>query len=211
MKKIIIFLILIIILILVSIKLFYKETIIIIEDKNNLLDKYNELLNNIKNNMDIVSTNNSELNSKLAWSYYKVKMDSNSEYIYNNIIKDIRICYVYMNDVEDTYSNSNFLKRFNNVDKISEKQFNTIMKQFNNYNDSCLNNFLKYNDLFMIENQNIKELKMVVEPIMIFQKYSNQNINNYNELLNYEYQKVSLISNIVDFLKYKYDLQNINN
>lgn len=210
MKKII-YISLIIMLIFVCIKLFYKDSIIIIEDKNNLLDKYNELLGNIKNNMDIVSTNNSELNSKVAWSYYKVEMDSNSKYIYNSIIKDIRICYVYMNDEEDTYSNSNFLKQFNNFDRISEKQFSIIMKQFNNYNDSCLNNFSKYDDLFIIENQNIKELKMVVEPIMFFQKYSNQNINNYNELLNYEYQKVSLISNIVDFLRYRYDLQNISN
>lgn len=208
MKKnilLIVFIIAITITFLFCFRVFNKKSIIMIEDKNNLLSKYNELLENIENNMNTISINNSELNSKITWTYYNLKMDDDMKYIYDQLIKDIRVCYVYITDVENTYSNSNFLKRFVDSNRISKEQFDKIMRSFNDYNDSCLNSFLKYEEWFLIKNSEIEELKVAVKPIILFKQFNNPKIDNYEDLFKYEYQKVSLINNITNFLKYKYN------
>lgn len=153
--------------------------------------------------MEYVSIFNNDVNKDISWFSYKLEMPEIEKNVYDSLVRDIRNCYVYFNDDGSTFTNSNYLSKFKDMNKISKKEFEDKTKLYSNYNKSCLDNFNKYEDLLL--NKELKDLEVVVRPILIYKEIYNMDVNNYEELLKNEYYKASLIKNVSDFLRLKFD------
>ena len=180
-----------------------KEFIVNSSENNKLLNEYENILNDIYDNMNYVSVSNDDVNKDISWTSYKLEMPEENKNVYDSLVRDIRYCYVYFTDDGSTYTNSNYLSKFKNMNKVSKKEFEEKTKLYSNYNASCLDNFDKYEDLFL--NKELKDLEVVIRPILIYKNIYNMEVNSYEELLKNEYYKASLIKNVSDFLKLKYD------
>lgn len=181
----------------------YEEYVIKNYKNDQLLKKYYEVINDIYTNMEYVSISNNEVNKDISWTSYKLEMSEVENSVYDSLVRDIRYCYVYFTDDGNEYTNSNYLDKFKELDKISKKAFKEEIKLYSEYNKSCLDNFDKYEDLFL--NNDLKDLEVIVRPLLIYKDIYNMDVNNYEDLLKNEYYKASLIKNISDFLVLKYD------
>ena len=179
------------------------EYVVNSSENNKLLSVYQNLLKDIRDNMDYVSVSNDDINKYISWTSYKLEMPEENKNIYDSLVRDIRYCYVYFTDDGSTYTNSNYLGKFKNMKKVTKKEFEEKTKLYSDYNNNCLNNFDKYEDLLL--NENLKDLELVIRPILLYKDIYNMDVNNYEELLKNEYYKASLIKNVSDFLKLKYD------
>ena len=180
-----------------------KEFIVNSSENNKLLNEYENILNDIYDNMNYVSGSNDDVNKDISWTSYKLEMPEENKNVYDSLVRDIRYCYVYFTDDGITYTNSNYLSKFKNMNKVSKKEFEEKTKLYSKYNASCLDNFDKYEDLLL--NKELKDLEVVIRPILIYKNIYNMEVNSYEELLKNEYYKASLIKNVSDFLKLKYD------
>lgn len=180
-----------------------KEYVVDSTANNKLLIEYESILNDIYDNMNYVSVSNDDVNKDISWATYKLEMPEENKNVYDSLVRDIRYCYVYFTDDGSTYTNSNYLSKFKDMDKISKNEFEEKTKLYSNYNNSCLDNFDKYEDLFL--NNELNDLEVVIRPILIYKDIYNMDVKNYEELLKNEYYKASLIKNASDFLKLKYD------
>ena len=133
MKKIfVIVLIFILIVIGISIFLFNRSNTIIIDSDENkrLLSEYNENLDIIKDDLDYISVSNSD--NSIQWYEFKnSNIDENILNVINMLIRDIGTFYIYATDDGTTYSYSNYLSKFDRYQKISENEFNKIIKNYN--------------------------------------------------------------------------------
>ncbi len=192
-----------------------KNNTMIINTKENeeKLEKYNKLLDNIKNNLEEVSESNPKLNNTYNWSTYKLNLDNNAKEQYDWVIKILTNCYLYYK-TDDFTNNTDFIRKFKNYDKISKKEFNDIVSNYNESSNICYERFAStfyYVDSEVdpyADNYDIKELELFVKPIIqdYVEKRNKMYIPKYyNELLNEEYYRVSLLKNLSEYLKIKYE------
>lgn len=200
MKKIIAVGVVLVVLI-ISMLLFYftREKLVTIKISDEWISNYQEKLGNIKNNMDYVSIDNDN-NYSVNWNSYKLDLGADQNKVYELIIGKIKWCYLMANNDANDVDNSFSIMTFNN----KRQDFNKI-KELYNLNNSCLKDFNSYKEFFDVENDDLKDLEIVLTPIFLFNGQPTD-FRNYQELLDYEYHKISLISNVSDFLKYKYDM-----
>lgn len=219
-KFYIILIVIFLLLLLLMILIFYiKNNTMIINTKEDkkILNEYSNLLDNIKENMEEISNINSTLNYDVNWSSYKLKLDDESQTVYDSVIRNIRNCYLsYLSQGENKFSN--VIVQLENYDKINKKKFNEIMQYYHNIDSSCFyefyTEFYSDNNLFesdFLGSYDIKELSLHIKPLVLYYKKNNLYIpKNYKELLNEELYKVSLLNNISEFLKLKYEIINSN-
>ncbi len=122
-KFYIILIVIFLLLLLLMILIFYiKNNTMIINTKEDkkILNEYSNLLDNIKENMEEISNINSTLNYDVNWSSYKLKLDDESQTVYDSVIRNIRNCYLsYLSQGENKFSN--VIVQLENYDKINKK------------------------------------------------------------------------------------------
>lgn len=199
-----IILLILIIVTIITVVLLPKEIKMKINTIDNTLKikMYNDEIINIEANLNYISIPNKD--NTIKWYEFKDLdiQDSNLINTYNSLLSDIRICYQYATDDGTKYTHSNYLSKFKNKKEITKKEFKELINAYST--TECLDVFEKYNDLILSNNnQASKEIYSIIKPLLIFKNTVN-NIENYKELLNTEYIKISLLSNITDYLKAKY-------
>ena len=222
-KEIIIIVIcIVLILIMVVMRIVINEKIntMIIDTKENkeILTKYNKLLDNIKNNMEEISNSNPEFNRTYNWNTYKLKLDNDAEMQYNWAIIRLTDCYLYYRT--NDFTNTDFIRKFESYDKISKKKFNEIMLSYDESSNYCYEGFastfyyVDYEEPYVkpyADNYDVRELELFIKPIVVnhIEKRNKwYKPKNYNELLNEEYYRVSLLNNLSEYLKIKYEKEN---
>ena len=100
-----------------------NEIIIKSEFNNKLLEKYNNNLKTIEENLDYITYDLPE--NSIRWYRFKYEnIDETSLNVINMLIRDIREFYAFSNDNgEIYYYDNNYVGKFNNIDKISKKNF----------------------------------------------------------------------------------------
>lgn len=211
-KKIVIIFIVLVIFLILSILIIKENTIVINNEKNkDLYNQYTDIINNIKKNMDYISENNENIDGKIKWSNFKLSLDSDVSIIYDYLIDDIRICYVYFTDVNnEIYSNSNYLEKFVGMDKILKSEFKNLTKMYSIYNSNCLDRFDKYENNLNKNTFENEFLKLMIEPLINYKKYHDIEVESYESLLINEFDKANLIYNITEYLKLRYDVANVD-
>lgn len=189
-------------LIIVVVLLLPKNKTTIYNNNAKLYSALNSVFQNIKENMDYVSMDK-QTNVNPSWTHYKLDTSKESKPIYEYLVKDIRVCYIYWSDKDNVYSDSNFLAKYKNIKEVSNKEFQAIKNEYYIYNNYCINNFKKYRELLISEDKDVLELKIAVNPIVLYAEYNNFEVNNFDDILKNEYYKAKLIENITNYLKLK--------
>lgn len=197
-----------------------KNNTMIIDTKENreILEKYNKLLDNIKNNMEEISNSDPEFNRTYNWNTYKLKLDNDAQSQYNCAITSLTACYLYYRT--NDFTNTDFIRKFESYDKISKKKFNEIMLSYDESSNYCYRGFastfyyVDYEEPYVKpydDDYDVRELELFVKPIVVnYIEKRNKwyKPKNYNELLNEEYYRVSLLNNLSEYLKIKYEKEN---
>ena len=197
-----------------------KNNTMIIDTKENkeILTKYNKLLDNIKNNMEEISNSDPEFNRTYNWNTYKLKLDNDAQSQYNWAITSLTACYLYYRT--NDFTNTDFIRKFESYDKISKKKFNEIMLSYDESSNYCYRGFastfyyVDYEEPYVKpydDDYDVRELELFVKPIVVnYIEKRNKwyKPKNYNELLNEEYYRVSLLNNLSEYLKIKYEKEN---
>lgn len=197
-----------------------KNNTMIIDTKENreILEKYNKLLDNIKNNMEEISNSDPEFNRTYNWNTYKLKLDNDAQSQYNWAITSLTACYLYYRT--NDFTNTDFIRKFESYDKISKKKFNEIMLSYDESSNYCYRGFastfyyVDYEEPYVKpydDDYDVRELELFVKPIVVnYIEKRNKwyKPKNYNELLNEEYYRVSLLNNLSEYLKIKYEKEN---
>lgn len=184
-----------------------NEIIIKNEFNNKILEKYNNNLKTIEENLDYITYGSPE--NSIRWYRFKYEsIDETSLNVINMLIRDIREFYAFSNDNgEIYYYDSNYVGKFNNIDKISKKDFFKKIEGYENSNNSYVKLFSKYEDFFLNDgNERYINLKLLIDPLITFDKtINNSNINNYEDLLINEYNKSLFLKNITIYLRNYYE------
>ena len=185
-----------------------KDEEIIIKNNNNdkILNEYKKNINDIKNNLDYISSSNPE--NTIKWFKFKYENLNETELgIINMLIFDIRMFYAYAAKDGEYYQYENYLDKFDNIDKISKKDFINKIEGYNAKNKDYLGSFTKYNDFFLSENSTeFYKLKFLIDPLVLLYKTTkDKNINDYEELLMNEYTKSVYLSNLSLYLRNYYE------
>ena len=207
-KNIIILILTALILILGLLTINKKDENIIIKSNNNdkLLNEFKNNLNSIKNNLDYISNGNPE--NTIKWFKFKYEnMDESEFYVIKMIIRDIRMFYASAAKDGEYYQYENYLDKFENIEKISKKDFRNKVEGYSNKNKEYLGSFTKYNDFFLNENSTeFYKLKFLIDPLVLLYKTTkDKNINDYEELLMNEYIKSVYLSNASLYLRNYYE------
>ena len=185
--------------------LFWKDnmTIIVVNDENNiLLERYNSNLKIIENNLNEVSTSNED--GTIKWYFFKKRdIDEQLLNIYDNLIADLRICYIYATDDGTNYTDSNYINRFKDYDKIKQKDFDNLIIGYNFNNSGCLERFNRY-DSWIDNSSKFEEIKYFINEIQkYFKEIEYKEFNNYNEVIRNEDKKIGMLKEISEYLKRK--------
>lgn len=184
-----------------------NEIIIKSEFNNKLLEKYNNNLKTIEENLDYITYDLPE--NSIRWYRFKYEnIDETSLNVINMLIRDIREFYAFSNDNgEIYYYDNNYVGKFNNIDKISKKEFLKKIEGYETSNNSYVKLFDKYEDFFLNGGaERFMNLKLLIDPLITFDKtINNSNIEDYEDLLINEYNKSLFLKNITIYLKNYYE------
>ncbi len=211
-------LVILLIILVIGIVINEKNNIMVINTKENKekLEKYNKLLDNIKNNMEEISISNYEFNNTYNWSTYKLNLDGPAKSQYDLAIARLKDCYLYYR-TNDFDNNTDFIRKFKNYDKVSKKEFDKIMLGYVENDNICFGNIA--NDFYYVDyeepyvkpyedNYDVKELELFIKPIVldhVEKRNKWYKPKNYEELLNEEYYRINLLNNLSEYLKIKYE------
>lgn len=203
-----------IIIILIMLTIFF--TILICKNYNQKYDiqltnqswtSYDNSIDNIKNNMDLVT----EPNENFFW--WKLKdfdiEDDEYEKILNSLVASVRMCYLEYTDDGTLYTDSNPIRQYRDKKYITKKELELL--NFNMYNEvnlGCLKRFDNYNSLLISNNDNFrnKVLNLINKIVIIKQsELFTTGDATYNELLLRKTIEVHLIEDVSEFLVEEYN------
>lgn len=110
---------------------------------------YDQHIKGIKENMGPITNDN----ENFYWWELKDLSIEDQEYqqILNNLVSDVRMCYLEFTDNGELYTNSNPIRHYRNKKDISKKELEQLSFQMNQEN--CLTRFEKYSSLLISEDE----------------------------------------------------------
>lgn len=204
-NKIILILIAIIILI-TSLFYYSKQKSTNIEDTKQLWNIYDINIENIKNNLDPITVPNEYF---FWWELKDFDIeDKTYKQNLNNLVADIRMCYLELTDDGTLYTNTNPIKQYRNKTKITKKkleQLNIIMQ--NEFKTGCLKNFNRYSGILISNNQlDTDNFLSNINKIYTYNKSNPyKNTNTYNELLSKKILETSILEDLSEYLVLEYN------
>lgn len=176
-----------------------------IDKFQNLWIVYDQNMESIKNNMDDITYSNDE------WFWFELKNfnidDKDYQRTLNNIVSDIRMCYIENNDDGTFYSDSNPIKKYRNINTITNKELENLNNAMRN--ETCLKRFQKYSTLINSNNNDTQEklLDKINNMDNIMQSYTfSDEKPTYYDLLSKKIIQVSIVNNWSSWLKSEYNM-----
>lgn len=192
--------------------LVFKDEDINIEDTRLLWEIYDINIENVKNNLDPITSPNEDFfwwelkNFNIKDIEYKSKL--------NSLVADVRMCYLELIDDGTLYTDSNPIKKYRDKNSISEEELETLnfITYNETYNGGCLNRFNRYLGIVLSndeENINIflEKINKVIE-IRDSDIYKSDSLKNktltYNEILYRKILVTSVLEDLSEFIKDEY-------
>ena len=163
-------------------------------------------LESIKNNMDLIT----ESNEDFTWWRLKDFTIDDKEYqnTLNNLVSNIRMCYIGYVDNEKYPNHYNAINDFKNKSIITKKQLNKLNEDmYMETATGCLARFDGISNLLISNDETLRNRVLNEINYIVYIKNSNIFRNkeaSYNELLFRKSFEVHLIKDLSDFLKEEY-------
>lgn len=177
-----------------------------IQQTNEIWTSIDSNLESIKNNMDLIT----ESNEDFTWWRLKDFTIDDKEYqnTLNNLVSNIRMCYIGYVDNEKYPNHYNAISDFKNKSIITKKQLNKLNEDmYMETATGCLVRFDGISNLLISNDETLRN--RVLNKINYIVDIKNSNIfrnkeASYNELLFRKSFEVHLIKDLSDFLKEEY-------
>ncbi|NLL01654.1 MAG: hypothetical protein GX265_01350 [Mollicutes bacterium] len=156
----------------------------------------------IEKSLETIEKNMEEIVTDATWSSLKdiPKAEETQVDAYNSIVKDIKSCYLQEKDLGDESSD--------NIKILSYKEKRTIPKQELKAildNDTCINNFEKYNTMVFSKDKNLNEKLQKQISLIINSELTNIKTLEFDEALSREANIIHNIANLSGWLKIEYN------
>lgn len=174
---------------------------------NELFTIYDQNIQDIKNNMEMITESNEDFD---WWILKDFNIeDKDYETSQNSLVADVRMAYLEYTDEEQMYTNSNPIRKYREKEYITKKQLeklNLDMKEemlsgninrFNKYSTLLISKDEELRNIFLNQTEKITKMKQ----LSIF---TNTN-STYSELLFKKIIEVSYVKDISEFLIKEYN------
>ena len=174
---------------------------------NELFTIYDQNIQDIKNNMEMITESNEDFD---WWILKDFNIeDKDYETSLNSLVADVRMAYLEYTDEEQMYTNSNPIRKYREKEYRTKKQLeklNLDMKEemlsgninrFNKYSTLLISKDEELRNIFLNQTENITKMKQ----LSIF---TNTN-STYSELLFKKIIEVSYVKDISEFLIKEYN------
>ena len=174
---------------------------------NELFTIYDQNIQDIKNNMEMITESNEDFD---WWILKDFNIeDKDYETSLNSLVADVRMAYLEYTDEEQMYTNSNPIRKYREKEYITKKQLeklNLDMKEemlsgninrFNKYSTLLISKDEELRNIFLNQTEKITKMKQ----LSIF---TNTN-STYSELLFKKIIEVSHVKDVSEFLIKEYN------
>ena len=174
---------------------------------NELFTIYDQNIQDIKNNMEMITESNEDFD---WWILKDFNIeDKDYETSQNSLVADVRMAYLEYTDEEQMYTNSNPIRKYREKEYITKKQLeklNLDMKEemlsgninrFNKYSTLLISKDEELRNIFLNQTEKITKMKQ----LSIF---TNTN-STYSELLFKKIIEVSYVKDVSEFLIKEYN------
>lgn len=123
----------------------------------------------------------------------------------NDLLSNIRMCYIALTDKDEFYTNSNAILKYRDKDKIKTKELEDLI--FETKNQYCTPFFIGLIGIKASDNEeNSKNYERILKEVedIHFEYFNYNNQLTFDELMVNKLMDVSLVSNISDWLVYEY-------
>lgn len=174
---------------------------------NELFEIYDQSIQNIKNNMEMITENNEDFD---WWVLKDFNIeDKDYEESLNSLVADVRMSYLEYTDEGEMYTNSNPIRNYREKEYITKKELeklNLDMKE--EMLSGNINRFDKYSTLLISQNEELRNrLLDQTEKITKMKQlsiFTNTN-STYSELLLKKIIEVNYVECISEFLAKEYN------
>ena len=174
---------------------------------NELFTIYDQNIQDIKNNMEMITESNEDFD---WWILKDFNIeDKDYETSLNSLVADVRMAYLEYTDEEQMYTNSNPIRKYREKEYITKKQLeklNLDMKE--EMLSGNINRFNKYSTLLISKDEELRNIFLnQTEKITKMKQLSiltNTN-STYSELLFKKIIEVSYVKDISEFLIKEYN------
>ena len=174
---------------------------------NELFTIYDQNIQDIKNNMEMITESNEDFD---WWILKDFNIeDKDYETSLNSLVADVRMVYLEYTDEEQMYTNSNPIRKYREKEYITKKQLeklNLDMKE--EMLSGNINRFNKYSTLLISKDEELRNIFLnQTEKITKMKQLSiltNTN-STYSELLFKKIIEVSYVKDISEFLIKEYN------
>lgn len=174
---------------------------------NELFTIYDQNIQDIKNNMEMITESNEDFD---WWILKDFNIeDKDYETSLNSLVADVRMAYLEYTDEEQMYTNSNPIRKYREKEYITKKQLeklNLDMKEemlsgninrFNKYSTLLISKDEELRNIFLNQTEKITKMKQ----LSIFKNTN----STYSELLFKKIIEVSYVKDISEFLIKEYN------
>lgn len=174
---------------------------------NELFTIYDQNIQDIKNNMEMITESNEDFD---WWILKDFNIeDKDYETSLNSLVADVRMAYLEYTDEEQMYTNSNPIRKYREKEYITKKQLeklNLDMKE--EMLSGNINRFNKYSTLLISKDEELRNIFLnQTEKITKMKQLSiltNTN-STYSELLFKKIIEVSYVKDVSEFLIKEYN------
>lgn len=174
---------------------------------NELFTIYDQNIQDIKNNMEMITESNEDFD---WWILKDFNIeDKDYETSLNSLVADVRMAYLEYTDEEQMYTNSNPIRKYREKEYITKKQLeklNLDMKEemlsgninrFNKYSTLLISKDEELRNIFLNQTEKITKMKQ----LSIFKNTN----STYSELLFKKIIEVSYVKDVSEFLIKEYN------
>lgn len=208
MKKILfgsIFIIIAIIIGIIFIEDIKQNQNINIEKINTMWNLYDINIKKIKDNMSEITESND------TFDWWKLKNIKTEDVLYkhtlDSLVKDVRMCFLVLEDNNELYTDSNYVKKFKNSNIISKDEIIFLKEKRNDIENSCIEKLKLYKDIDISTEQENEQifLNEIENNINFGNKYFIKDKTEYYDYVYNEIIETQILSDISEFLTKEYN------
>lgn len=171
---------------------------------NTMWNLYDININEIKENMNEITESND------TFDWWKLKNIKTEDILYKDtldlLVKDIRMCFLELEDNNELYTDSNYAKKFKNSNTISKNELIILKEKRNDIENTCIDRLKLYKNIDISTDQENEQifLNEIENNVNFGNKYFIKDKTEYYDYVYNEIIETQILSDISEFLLKEY-------